>query len=279
MLFPFWGWFASGVSGNLRMRIPNIVYFALAGLGLAFVGSGAASAGDDWQFEVTPYFLAASLDGTAGARGVEADIDASFSDIWDNLDAGFMGLFTARKGPLLFGLEGVYFKLEDQDSGSVSGPFGKVDDDGAMNVTSEMYIFQGSAGYRVIDAGTSVDLLGAARYTKLEGELEVKRTTTPGIVFPGGETRVDDSESWTDFVVGVHALHPVSDTVALLGYADVGAGGSDLTYQFMLGANWEFRKDYTAKVGYRELYWDYDDDGTVWDMTARGAYLGLGIRF
>jgi hypothetical protein len=47
-------------------------------------------------------------------RGVEADLDRSFSDVWDTLDSAFMGMFTAQKGPWSFGLETVYFKLEDQ---------------------------------------------------------------------------------------------------------------------------------------------------------------------
>ena len=95
----------------------------------------------------------------------------------------------------------------------------------------------------------------------------------------GGSLSEDGSESWVDAVVGLHAVHSVSDVVSLVGYADIGAGGSDLTYQFMGGVNWEFNEGYTAKIGYRYLYWDYEDGGTVWDMTASGPYLGLGIRF
>ena len=98
-------------------------------------------------------------------------------------------------------------------------------------------------------------------------------------MFPGGTRSASGSESWTDAVVGALVNHPVADNVSLVGYADVGGGGSDLTYQVIAGANWEFNKGYTAKFGYRLLDWDYEEDGTVWDMTASGPYLGLGIRF
>jgi hypothetical protein len=27
------------------------------------------------------------------------------------------------------------------------------------------------------------------------------------------------------------------------------------------------------------MYWDYEEDGTVWDIAASGPYLGLGIQF
>jgi opacity protein-like surface antigen len=60
---------------------------------------------------------------------------------------------------------------------------------------------------------------------------------------------------------------------------DAGAGGSDFTYQVIAGVNWMYAKDFTAKVGYRQLDWDYENNGTVWDMTAAGPYIGLGIRF
>lgn len=239
----------------------------------------AAPAPDAWQFEVTPYLLAAGMDGTLGVRGVTTDIDVPFDELVDDLEGGFMGLFTARKGPWTFGFEGVYMKLGDTPSKSATGPAGQVTVNGALNVTNHMYIYQGSAGYRVLDDKTKVDLIGALRYTKLDAEAEVRISTTPPIEFLGGAVNAKGSESWTDAVVGVSAQHPVSDKVSLVGYADVGGGGSDLTYQVILGANWQFSETFAAKAGYRHMYWDYENDGVVWDMTAAGPYLGLGIRF
>jgi len=32
-------------------------------------------------------------------------------------------------------------------------------------------------------------------------------------------------------------------------------------------------------VGYRYFYQNYQDDGVVWDMVAKGPYIGLGIAF
>lgn len=241
-------------------------------------GSGAAEA-DAWQYEITPYVLTAGLDGTAGVGGVTGDVDMSISDVLDDFEAGFMGLFTAQKAPWSYGLEGVYFKLQDQGAKSVTGPFGHVTVNGALSLTTKMYIYQGTLGYRVLDGATAVDLVAAARYTKLDLDAEVVITTTPGIVFPGAARSAGGSESWTDGVVGVRAEHALNAEWSLLGYADVGAGGSDFTYQFILGANWEFARDYTAKFGYRQMYWDYEEGGTTWDMTASGPYLGLGIRF
>ncbi|MCP4285706.1 MAG: hypothetical protein GY792_14820 [Gammaproteobacteria bacterium] len=237
----------------------------------------AASETDKWQFEVTPYLLAAGMDGTVGVHGHTADIDVSFSDILDDLDSGFMGLFTAKKGPWTLALEGVYMKLEGGSSNTVTGPGGILSRSGKLGITNTMYIAQGSVAYRILDDKTKLDVIGAIRYTDLKVKIDVEKTfTLPPF---GGSRSEEGSEGWIDAVVGVRALHPVSDRVLLLGYADIGAGGSDLTYQVMVGANWEFSEGYTAKLGYRHLYWDYEDGGTVWDMTASGPYLGLGIQF
>jgi hypothetical protein len=192
-----------------------------------------------WQYELTPYFLAAGLNGDAGVRGVSADVDMSFSDIWDDPDCGLMGVFTTSKGRWTLGLEGVFFKLESDEVKSVTGPFGQVTVDGALGLTTEMSIYQGTVAYRVVDEVTHLDVLGALRYTKLEADAKVKLSTTPGIVYPGGANSARGDESWADAVVGLRVIHPVSNQVSLLGYADIGGGGSDLTYQFLAGVNWK----------------------------------------
>jgi len=258
----------------MRRMDSAIVLLLLTGIG--FSGTSAAAT-DGWQFEVTPYLLAAGMDGTVGIDNHEADVDMSFSDIWDDLDGGFMGLFVAQKGPWLFALEGVYMKLEERGARTVTGPGGVVSRNGRLDITNTMYIAQGTVGYQLLDDSTKLYAIGALRYTDLEVELDVDVAFAPPPF--GGSLSEDGSDSWIDAVVGLHAVHSVTDAVSLVGYADIGAGGSDLTYQVMAGVNWEFSEGYTAKIGYRYLYWDYEDGGTVWDIAASGPYLGLGIRF
>lgn len=261
------------------MQLRKLAGPAIACPGSLFAQAGHAAGDSDCQYEVTPCFLAASLDGTVGVRGVKTDIDVPFSDIRDHLEAGFTGLFSAHKGPWTFMPEALYFRLDGDSSGSVTGPFGRVTPDGALDLTNERYIYQGTAGDRVFDSGTTVDLLAAARYTKVKAEMEVRLDTNPGIVFPGGEISADGSKSWTD---AWRVCTPSTRSAtrfpcwATRMWAE---GGSDLTYQFLPGANREFRKDLTAKLGYRQLCRDYEDGGFTRDRTASGARLGPGIRF
>jgi len=232
---------------------------------------------DDWQFEATPYLIMAGMDGEIGLRGHTADVDASFGDILDNLEAGFMGMITAQQGPWTAGFDFIYMKLKTEDSFDISGPLGIISVGGDLEVVSKLTVWQASLGYRIFDDTTEVDLIGAVRYTDLDMDMKVTATFAP-LPF-GGSRKASGSESWVDAVVGTRVVHPVSENVSLIGYADIGAGGSDLTYQLAAGLNWEFSEGFVAKVGYRGIYWDYEDGGTVWDITASGPYLGLGIRF
>jgi len=234
---------------------------------------------NEWHYELTPYFFAAGLNGQTGIQGVTADVDMSFSDIWDRFDQGLMAYFEAGKDRWFYGIEGVYFKLADEGATSVSGPFGNVSVEGALQLTTSMNVYQATTGYRIQDHKTKLDVLAALRYTKVDVDANVVITTVPGIVFPGGATSASVSESWVDVVIGARVLHPLTQNWTLVGYADIGAGGSDLTYQAIMGANWQFAKDYSAKFGYRYMDWDYDKNNFVWNMTTSGIYAGLGIQF
>lgn len=250
---------------------------AFALISLVVACQSATASAEGWQFEATPYLLASGMEGKAGVKGHTADVDVSFSDIMDTLDMGFMGLFTAKNGPWLFGLEGVYMKLSDSIRGSVTGPGGLVSVNGKLDSETTMTILQGTVGYRVMDGKTKVYVLGALRYTDLVADMTVKASFNPPIY--NGKKHASGSEGWTDAVVGLSVSHQLTDNFALVGYADVGGSSDDNTYQLIAGADWEFKKDYIARVGYRYLSWDYKSGDTTWDVAASGPYIGMGIKF
>lgn len=235
---------------------------------------------DKWQFEITPYFLAASLKGDLGIRGVTADVDMSFSDIWDKLNAGFMAAFEARKGPWIFLFDGLYFRLEDEETRSWQGPYGFVSITGEVEATMTQQLYQLSAGYRLIDERTKLDLVGAMRYTHLDLDLDLV-VTTSGNLFPGGTRKMSGSKDWWDPVIGMRLITPFSQKWSFIGYADLGGFGvgSDFTFQAIAGLKWQVSKVVSAKLGYRYLYQDFEKDNFVWDMTAQGPIIGVGFNF
>lgn len=70
------------------------------------------------------------------------EVDESFSDIWDNLDIGFMGLVGARRGPWTVALDGVYFKVADQPAKSITGPLGQVTLTGELDASFSVTMVQ-----------------------------------------------------------------------------------------------------------------------------------------
>lgn len=255
-----------------------ILFAALSGFSFP-AAQAVASSHDSWQFEFTPYLFGSSLSGTTGVNNVTADVDVSFSDILKNLDSGFMAMFEARKGPWGFGFDGVYFRLKDQKTSSWQGPGGIGSATGELDATMTEQIYGLSVGYRLMDARTKVDLLGIARYTQLDTDLNLVTTTGP--LLPGGTRNLSASESWWDPVIGVRVLVPFAERWSLVGYADIGGFGvgSDITYQVIAGVNWQFPETLSLKLGYRYFYQDYQNNGFVWDMAAHGMYAGVGFRF
>jgi opacity protein-like surface antigen len=241
------------------------------------------ASGDAWQFELTPYLFGAGLNGTTGIStglgNVTTDIDMSFGDVLDNFDSGFMMMFEARKDQWSFGIDGVYFKLKNEAAKSWTGPLGN-SGTGTLQATMTQQIYQPYAAYRLLNGRDKLDLLGAARYTQLDTDLNLV-TTTGSPLLPDGSRSISPSENWWDPVIGVRLLTPFTEEWAFVGYADIGGFGvgSDFTYQLLAGLNWQFSKSVSAKAGYRYFYQDYEQDGFIWDMAASGFYLGAGFRF
>jgi opacity protein-like surface antigen len=262
-------------------RTTAVELCAVAALGIALAGQARAGepAGDAWQFEVTPYVFGAGLRGTTGVGQVRADIDSSFGDILKHFDSGLMGAAEARKGPWGFAFDGVYFRLKDQATRSWEGPGGIGSGTGELDATVSQLVYQLAVAYRVRDDSRKVDVFGAGRYTRLDTDLNLVTTTGP--LLPGGNRSLSASADWWDPVIGFRVILPFAERWSFVGYGDVGGFGvgSKITWQAIAGANWEFAKSFTAKIGYRYMYQDYDKNNFLWKMAAHGAYVGLGIAF
>jgi hypothetical protein len=69
---------------------------------------------------VAPYLWAIAMNGDAMVMGQKADVDVSFSDIWDELNFAFMMEYEARKGH--WGLWGnTIYAILGNSNGNVGG--------------------------------------------------------------------------------------------------------------------------------------------------------------
>ena len=86
-----------------RRRIDRVGAALVAMQALGMIGSPAgaqdvAPATAPWQLSITPYLWAVALKGDVSVGRIEADVDASFSDILDNLNGALMLELELRKG-------------------------------------------------------------------------------------------------------------------------------------------------------------------------------------
>jgi opacity protein-like surface antigen len=91
----------------------------------------------------------------------------------------------------------------------------------------------------------------------------------------------DDSESWIDPIVGGRIGFDLGSNFFLTAQGDVGGFdvGSELTWQLMGTVGYRFSDAVAARVGYRYLDVDYDDDDFVYDVATRGFVVGVTFSF
>jgi len=241
--------------------------------------AAAAAPGSGWTFDLTPYIWGVAMSGDVQGGALPAiNIDMSFSDILENLDAGLLGAFEARKGRWGMLFDAIYMKLEGSGTASRTGP-GPIGATATASADLELTqkMFAAAVAYRMQEGRAPIDVIGGLRYSKIEAD-----ATINGSFFAQAGTVARSAEKdWVDPYIGVRALYPIANHWTLVSYVDIGGlgVGSDFTWQAVLGANYEISKTFAAKFGYRYLSVDYDKDGFVYDMANSGLYLGLGIRF
>jgi opacity protein-like surface antigen len=251
----------------------------LAGFAAGPAYAQATAAPGEWRFELAPYFWGASMDGTVGAGALPpTGVEMGSSEILENLDAGLMLAFEARKNRWGLLLDAIYLKLEHQATATRTGP-GPIGAAASASAELELKqtLYAAALAYRIGEGRSPVDLVGGLRYLKVEADV----TIDGSFLAQTASFERSAQEDWVDPFVGVRAQHPIAARWRFVGYADMGGFGvgSEFTWQALAGVNYEFSKAISGKAGYRYLTVDYDKDGFVYDMAYSGLYLGLGIRF
>ena len=228
----------------------------------------AASTAEEWKFSVTPYFWAAGLSGKSSQFGLPAvDIDASFNDVFDNLDVGAMLIGEARRGRYsLFG-DLMYTKISP-DSATPRGVL-------AQKADLKVSTFAGliGAGYSVFEnASSRLDVVAGVRVWSVDTDLSLK-----GGVLDGRKR--SDGDTWVDGLVGVRGNYAFTSRVYATGWGLVGAGGADVDWDVGAGIGYRINERFSATVGYRAVGVDYKKDGFEFDVVQKGPMAGVTIIF
>lgn len=236
-----------------------------------------------WRFNMTAWIWVVGMDGTAGARGQQAKINASFGDVLEASDSifAFSGRLEVGKGRWGGFIDGMYSKIGADNQ---TGPLGITQ----INVVTEMTLIDFALTYRLGEwkpsgeaaksrLNTTLDAYAGARYTGLELRLD-----------PAALPSRTQSRDWFDPIVGAKLVLPFGERWHLAVNGDVGGFGasSDVTwsatgvigYDFSIGSC-----PATTYVGYRAIGQDYHHGSGAneftWDVVQHGIILGLGLRF
>jgi len=166
---------------NLYLPI-TVIGLATAQAGTPAVESIVPPPADDpgWTFRVEPYGWLTGLNGQTGIGPFIADIDQSFSDIFQNLDMAAALQVEARKGRLGILADGFYADLGG--SGNAPGPF--YDE---VEVDIKQFMGELAVAWRVYESPRAfIDLYAGARYNDLSTGL----TGTPDVA---GNQRIGET--------------------------------------------------------------------------------------
>jgi opacity protein-like surface antigen len=178
-----------------------------------------------------------------------------------------MGAFEGRKDRFGFLVDVMYLQLS-QTKPAPLPLFGDVH----ARPTQQAYALAGT--WRALPGAAPVDLVVGVRINDVKLDLDLSSSA----LAPNGRTVVR-SRSWADGFVGVRAQYPIAPQWSLVGYVDLGGGGSDFTWQALAGVNYAISPTMTAKFGYRYLKVDYHRDEFLYDIATSGIYAGMGFRF
>jgi hypothetical protein len=245
--------------------------FALCASANAQEQPAAMTAASTWQFTVTPYFWLAGQSGTMRVGNVipAQNVNAPFSDIWHNLNFGVMGTFEARKDRWSIIVDGFYVSVGKTSDPILGGQLG------TARAKLDNGVLQVAGAYRVLESNTTpVDVLAGLRYTNLHTTLSF--SSSP--LLPAGAER-SRSVSWVDGIVGVRGTYQFAERWSVMGYADVGGGGSNLTWQLVAAAFWDINKTVSLSGGYRILSQDYNTSSFYYNIRTAGPFAGVRIRF
>lgn len=243
-----------------------------------------------WELAVTPYIWAVALKGDVGIGQTKADVDASFSDILQNLNGAVMVSLELRKGR--FGLisDTVFAQLEDNGSSEDD----RIKIDATMN-----QVIQNLAGtfrlgtWELASLGTAgplaltLDPYAGIRYTYLDTELQGKLD----LVDLGVSRRrsAEQSEHWVDPIVGLRTIWTLGEHWSAVVAGDVGGVSTSEQYSAeawgLVGYRFGLFGENNANVfgGYRVLHQKYQTGSGRsefdWDMTMHGPIAGLKITF
>ena len=247
---------------NFKQPCLPLLLLAMGGIPLAHAQGNSND--DSWRFQATPYVWMSGMEGQVRPfrAAPMADVDKSFSELMDSLDAAAFITGTARRGDFVLQADFTHASTSD----STPLPMGL-----AAKVKVRQTSVTATAGYAwMATERTGIDLLAGVRYWDISAAVNV-----PGLV----SARSDSS--FVDPIAGVRWRQALTSRWSSIAYVDVGGFGvgSDSTWQLLALANYQATDKLFVSMGYRHQSLDYRDNGKRLDVSLSGPMLGVTYQF
>jgi hypothetical protein len=235
---------------------------------LGLLGSGIAKAEERNQTLVF-YGLGIGIDGLATVGALTADIDVPLSDILDHLEMAAMGSYRWNSDKWSFQADAIFASLAGEQEGG----------QGLTRTTLDLdqLILEVSGGYKFTD---HLEFVFGARYWDIDPTIELHSIGTGDVI-----AAVDGGNSWTDPLVGVRVVAPISDSWTFVARGDIGGFGvgSDFAWAATVHFDWHTSENFSVLFGYRILDVDFEDRGSNGlanlDMQQGGPAIGVAWTF
>lgn len=256
-------------SKNLLVRSISVVIVIFAS-GLTASVHAQNRPLDAWNWTIAPYLWGAGLSGTAATvpRLPPVDVDASFSDILENLEFGGMVAIQGNSGRFGFAGDVQYIALSS--TGSTPGTsFSSATVDTTNTIMTLMGEYQLNT-----NATSELWVGGGVRYWSVQTDLTFAAGTLP--------TQASSSkDSWFDPIVGLRGRTDLGEKVFLTGWAYAGGfgAGSDEMIDLFGGVGYKFSDNISGIAGYRWMSVDRVNDSFTYDMKQEGMLAGVTFNF
>jgi len=239
-----------------------------------------------WHFSLTPYLWLSAFSGTfhidtpSGGRTI--DVHASAGDILKSLKFGVMAMGEARHGEWSVFTDIIYARLSDDktDVRSVTGPGGQIEI--PVTVAAKAGLKEGIwtivGAYSLYhEERSALDGFVGTRYFGAKVSVEWQ-FAGPLMLLPQSGRNERDAHIW-DAIVGFKGRYAFGGTPwSIPYYADIGTGGSELTWQAMAGIDYAYS---WGDVSLMYRYLDFRPGGVkvVENLALHGPALGVKFTF
>jgi hypothetical protein len=251
-----------------KMTRSSKIFGPIALLALVWPAIGQSQEGG-WRHTITPYLMAAHLEGTSGIGGLNADIDLNASDIFSNLDFGAMLAYRGETEDWAVMTDFIYMKLGASQTSSGENLYARVN---LEQTTAQLDVARRLSEHFEITLG--------ARYWDVETTLQLTGLGPVGI-----DVRGEAGDSWIDPLLGMRVTYPFNDRWAFLGKGDIGGFGigSDFTWHATAALNWAASERTSVTLLYRHIAVDYESGSGAsrfaLDITEAGPGMGVSFKF